>query len=629
MLDIIRANAQSWGVKLAFGIIILVFVFWGVGGLTGSPSSVILTVNDEPVTLQEFQRRYALYEQNIQAQYPGIDAATLKSMQLKQRVLQELVFEALITQEAQRVGFTVTPVELRQAVEKLPYFQDKEGKFDPEVYKRLLKARNDSPGHFENQLRNELLMQKLQQQITAGAYIPEADLREGFMYDKEQRVLEYILFPLEAYANKVNVSDEEIKNYYEANQNQFAVAPQMDVEYLLIGAEALADPQKVDEAAIAAYYEKNAGQFVKPEKVHARHILFGVAEDADAEAWDKAKEEIEKLEKRIKEGKEDFAKLAQEYSQDGSAAQGGDLGWFAREQMVAPFADAAFALKPGDVSSPVRTQFGYHLIKSEEHSPAGKIPLAEASEDIRKRLAGEEALGKVQDVLEQIQMAVISGKSLQEAGIPYKLEVKQTGLVNASNLAQLLGIKPENASTLLTAKSGATLDTPFVGKDGYLLVHVKESRPQSVKPLMEVTPLIKENLVREQEKRLAAEAAAEARKTFTSELPQQLQSKVVKSEPISRSGDVAGLGQNAALSKALFTAKPQEWLATAYTVDKGAVLARVIERIKPTEESWKETLPQIENAVLNLKQEQMFRSFLGLLRSQAKLEMKNEAVLAE
>ncbi|MEG2140669.1 MAG: SurA N-terminal domain-containing protein, partial [Bilophila sp.] len=358
MLDVIRSNAQSWGVKLAFGIIIVVFVFWGVGGLSGGPTTVILEVNGEPVTMQDFQRRYEKYEQEIRSQYPDLDPTMLKSLKLKQQVIQQLILEALITQEATRLGVMVTPVELRKTIEGLPYFHNAEGVFDAETYLRMLKAQNDTAGHFEKQVRNTLLMGKLQKDVTAGAYISEAEVRELYMYDGERRILEYVLFPLSDYLSKVNVTPEEIQSYYDANQSGFSIPPQADVEYLLIGAEALAPLQVISDAMVAGYYEKNAGQYTQPEQVHARHILILAAEKAGEEELAKAKAEIESLEKRLSQGKEDFAKLAQEFSQDGSAAQGGDLGWFAREQMVAPFADAAFALKPGEVSKPVKTQFG-------------------------------------------------------------------------------------------------------------------------------------------------------------------------------------------------------------------------------------------------------------------------------
>ena len=284
MLDLIRANAQSWGVKIAFGIIILVFVFWGVGGLTGGPSTVILTVNGEPITIQEFQRKYEQLEQQVRAQYPDLDAAGLKAMQLKQQLIQNLILENLIMQEAKRVGIVVTPVELRKLIESFPAFHNEEGKFDPDAYVRVIKAQRNTPGNFEAELRNNMLMNKLRADVTAGAFVPEAEVRDLFRYEGERRILEYVFYPLEDYTSKVTVDDAQIKDYYEANQASFTVPPQADVEYLLIGAEALAAAQNISDAAVSEYYEKNAAQFATPEMVRARHIL--ILSDAKASAED-------------------------------------------------------------------------------------------------------------------------------------------------------------------------------------------------------------------------------------------------------------------------------------------------------------------------------------------------------
>lgn len=140
MLDVIRANAQSWGVKIAFGIIILVFVFWGVGSFTGGPATVALTVNGEPVTIQQFQSEYELFERQLRNQMPGLDAEALKAMQVGPRVVQQLVMRELLDQEAARAGVLITPQELRRVIEEIPAFQNAEGRFDPETYLRLLKA---------------------------------------------------------------------------------------------------------------------------------------------------------------------------------------------------------------------------------------------------------------------------------------------------------------------------------------------------------------------------------------------------------------------------------------------------------------------------------------------------------
>ena len=629
MLDVIRSNAQSWGVKIAFGIIILVFVFWGVGGLTGGPSTVILTVNGEPITIQEFQRKYEQLEQQVRAQYPDIDAAGLKAMQLKQQLIQNLVLENILIQEAKRVGATVTPVELRKVVESFPAFQNAEGKFDPDAYLRMLKAQRNSPGNFEAELRNNMLINKLRTDVTAGAFVPEAEVRDLFRYEGERRILEYVLYPVGDFTSKVAVDDAQIKDYYDANQAAFTVPPQADVEYLLIGAEALAASQVVSDAAVADFYQKNAAQFATPEVAHARHILVRVDEKASAEDQAKAKARIEAVAARLKAG-EDFAAVAKEVSEDpGSAVQGGDLGWFQHGQMVPEFDKAAFALKTGEVSEPVKTQFGWHLILLEERKEAGQKPLDEVKDQIHQRLAQDEAAGKVQEALEQVQLAVIGGKSLKEAGEPLKLEPKSTGLVDTTALSGMTGIKPENLPALLSAKPGTVLDTPFVTKAGYVVAKVNESKPQSVKPLEAVKDDITTRLQQDKARTLAFEAATAARKGFTADLPADLQAKVQKTDPVSRQGRLGALGVSPELAKAAFAAKPNEWLPVAYTLDGGAVIARVAEVVTPSDEDWKVAAHQITEAVLNAKREQMFRGFLSLLRNDAKIEMKNESILTD
>lgn len=629
MLDVIRSNAQSWGVKIAFGIIILVFVFWGVGGLTGGPSTVILTVNGEPITIQDFQRRYDQLEQNVRAQNPGLDADQLKSMQLKQRLIQTLVLESLLSQEAKRVGVTVTPVELRKIVESFPAFHNAEGKFDPDAYLRVLQAQRNTPGNFETELRNGLLVEKLRADVTGGAWVSEAEARDLFRYQGERRIIEYVLYPLEDYTSKVSIDDAQIKDYYEANQASFTVPPQADIEYLLIGPETLAAAQTISDAAVADFYEKNASQFATPEMVRARHILIRSDDKASPEDQAKAKTRIEEIAQRIKAG-EDFGEVAKETSEDpGSGAQGGELGWFEKGRMVPEFEKAAFALKPGDVSEPVKTQFGYHLIQLEEHKDAGQKPLDEVKDQIRQRLAQDEAAGKVQEALEQVQLAVIGGKSLAEAGEPLKLAPQSTGLVDTTQISQRLGIKAENLPTLLAAQPGTVLDTPFVTNSGYIIAKVKESKPQTVKPLDEVKDGIKDFLVRDKARGLSYEAATAARKGFEKDMPADLQAKAQKTGPVGREGYIPELGLNTELAKAAFNAKPAEWLPVAYALDGGAIIARVAEVVVPSDEDWKTAEPQITEAVLNATRERMFNGFLALLQTNAKIEMKNEAILAD
>ncbi|MEG2140027.1 MAG: peptidylprolyl isomerase, partial [Bilophila sp.] len=192
-----------------------------------------------------------------------------------------------------------------------------------------------------------------------------------------------------------------------------------------------------------------------------------------------------------------------------------------------------------------------------------------------------------------------------------------------------VGLKPEHVATLLAAKPGTVLDTPFVTKQGYVLVKVKETKPQSVQNLADVTDTIKTRLQGEAARKLALEDATAVRKTFSADLPAALKKRVVRSEPLNRAGLVPKLAQSAEIGTAAFSFKVNDWLPAAYAVDDGAALLRLVEIVKPSEENWKVASGQIQDAVLNAKREQMFRGFLSLLRSQAKIEMKNETILQE
>lgn len=630
MLDIIRANAQSWGVKIAFGIIIVVFVFWGVGGLTGSPSTVALTVNDRPVTVQEFQRRLALIEENLRSRYPDLDREQLKQLRLRQQAVQQLVLDAVLEQEAERAGIRVSPFELRQRIESYPFFRNSEGVFDPDLYLRLLEARRDTPGRFEAELRRELLLEKLQRDVTAGAAVSESEVRALFNYDGARLPLHYVLFPLSDFTDRAAPTPEAVKAYYDAHQAAFRVPAKADADYFLVGASTLAPLFTPDEAAVQRFYEQNKARFTRPARIKARHILIGLAANAPEAERAKAEAEAADLEKRLAAG-EDFAALAAEHSQDpGSAAQGGDLGWFGKGVMTPAFEDAAFALQKGELSKPVRSEFGYHLIRVDDVQPETVQPLAEAAEAIRQQLGAEEAAGKLQDTLDHILLAVLSGKSMAEAGAPYKLEPIGTGLQDAEELAATMGVTSDDVQTLFAAQPGTAVNTPFVTKDGYVVAALKTKQPETMRPFEEVRAEIEERLRTERSRELAVEAATAALTNMKDgKLPPELAAREQQSEPLSRRGNQGLLGGNPALAQAAFNADPGQWLPVAYALDDGAVLVRTGEIILPEDAVWQEVKEPLLEAVRNAKREQLFRTFVNMLMAKADVQIRNEQLLEE
>lgn len=628
MLDGIRANAQSWGVKLAFGIIIVVFVFWGIGSYTG-PKGLVASVNGKNITEVEFQRAYAMMEDNLRRSIPNLTPEMLKSFQLEQRVLQTLMQEKLIEDEAERAGLTISAYELRAVLEQLPYFQ-KDGKFDAEVYKDVLSKNRLTPRQFESDQAKAMLPAKLQRLVTAGAYVDPSAVKAIFDYAAERRRVDYILFPASAHMDKAAPTEEEVASTYEAQSANFTVPPSMNVEFVRLDPAAMGDPSSITEEELRAAYDERISRYTEEEKIHARHILIRVAADALEADVKKAEEEIKALEARIRGG-EDFAEVARS-GQDGTASQGGDLGWFTAAQMVPEFSKAAFALKDGEVSAPVRTQFGFHLIKKEGHQDAVTHSFDEVKDSLRTDLATEAASRGLEEKADLVLAQALAGKSMEEAAKAASVaavKAESTGLVSAEELGQKLGIRDADVQSLLAASAGTVLDSAVPSGNGLLVIKVTESKPQSVQPLEEVRPLIVEFLTKQKATELAMEEARKAKASFQNGKPGDGM-EIKTTEPFGRDGNIADLIADPALAQAAF-AVPEvsdAWLNEPYRVQDGAVLARLSAIEPPSEEEWKAAEQDMEARLIADRANMMYQTYLTQLGAQAEVKMYNSPLLS-
>lgn len=628
MLDGIRANAQSWGVKLAFGIIIVVFVFWGIGSYSG-PKGLVASVNGKNITEVEFQRAYAMMEDNLRRSIPNLTSEMLESFQLEQRVLQSLMQEKLIEDEAERAGLTISPYELRAVLEQLPYFQ-KDGKFSPEIYKEVLSKNHITPRQFETDQAKSMLPAKLQRLVTAGAYVDPAAAKAMFDYAAERRRVDYIMFPASAHMSEAAPSEEEVAKTYEAQSASFTVPPSVDVEFVRLDPAVMGNPAAISDAELRAAYDARKSQYTEEEKIHARHILIRVPANAPEADVKKAESEIKALEARIRGG-EDFSEVAKS-GQDGTAEQGGDLGWFTAGQMVPEFSKAAFALKDGEVSAPVRTQFGFHLIKKEGHQDAVTHSFDEVKDSLRADLATEAAGRGLEEKADAVLAQALAGKSMEEAAKAASadaVKAESTGLISAEELAQKLDIRDSDVQTVLAAASGTVLDSAVPSGNSLLVIRVKESRPQSVKPLDEVRPLIVEFLTKQKAAEMAMEDARKARAAFQNGKP-AAGAEIKTSELFGRDGNIADLIADPALAQAAFVVPEvsDAWLNEPYRVQDGAVLARLSAIEAPSEDEWKAAQQDMQNRLESDRAHMIYQIYLTQLGSQAKVKMYNSPLLA-
>ncbi len=320
--------------------------------------------------------------------------SSLKLRRLEPPCLISLVLDRALANEATKSNVVVTVDRLREFIANIPAFQQ-DGKFSYDRYKAFLASRGQSEAAFEQSLRNDLRKQTFVQAVVESAITPKHVIDRLERILLEQREIRELRFPAEQFASKVAVTDAQVAEYYQANRTQFEIPESVRVEYVVLSPETISGSVTITEEAAKNYYDQNKARYGTEEQRRASHILIA-SEGSDKAA---ARKKAEEILAKVKAAPNDFAKLARENSKDpGSAAQGGDLGFFGRGMMVKPFEEAAYRLKNGEISDIVETDFGFHIIRVTEIKPAQAKPFAEVRCGHRARVeksAGAEKFHRI------------------------------------------------------------------------------------------------------------------------------------------------------------------------------------------------------------------------------------------
>ncbi|MBN2707190.1 MAG: SurA N-terminal domain-containing protein, partial [Deltaproteobacteria bacterium] len=429
MLRIMRKNAQSLVVKFVFGVIIVVFSFWGVGSMKARQLTQAATVEGQVIerkTLDNsFRDLWRRYQDEARGKF-NPDEARIR--EIKQEALNGLIDRRLLLLQAEKLGLVVTEAEMRQRIAALPAFQ-RDGSFDAEIYRRALSFNRLTPAQFEQGLREDLLLDKVRYVVGDGVRVLPAEVDILLARQKEEIRVDLIKLDPAACLDRVTLGAEQVEKYFHEHREDFRVPVQRAIIAVVLERSKLLEEIPLTEPAVAQYYQDNLEKFKVDEQVKARHILIKLEEGAADERQSAVLAEMAAIEKELTAGG-DFAELAKKYSQGPSASSGGDLGWFGRGAMVGPFEEAAFALKPGEVSPPVRTRFGFHLIKTEDYRPARTKTLAEVKPGIEKSLRAEAYPALLQERLAGVEQALAAATPENFAKTAGKLGfiVIQTGL---------------------------------------------------------------------------------------------------------------------------------------------------------------------------------------------------------
>lgn len=629
MLDLIRSNTQSFGVKLAFGIIILVFVFWGIGSITDTGSiNVVAMVNGQPLTFQQFELAYRNAEEAANRQTPGRKWSDVDRQQLGRQVFQNLVSEELIGQEAARNNFSVSPYELRVYVDGIPAFQGANGKFDPQVYKRVLAQQRQTAAQFEEGLRRQLLHDKMVRFLIGGYWVDSMEPRNRFNYLRQRRIVEYLYLSAKDEKISSKPSAEECTAYYDAHKAYFSVEKKSDIEYVAVDPLKLIKAESLSTEEVEKWYKTHSSQFIEPKKANVSHILVPLAQDAQPDAVSAAQAIMNEIQKKLAEGKS-FAELADKQNGPQAAGKGGDLGWIEPGATVPEFEKAVFSAAKGQIVGPVRTQFGLHLIQVNDIKEGRQKSFSEVESDIRKNIASEKGKAEVSNVLDALIEDNILGKPLEKSAEQHGLKSEKTGLLTQQEMAERLGLKTDAIDTIMSTPAGHPVDTPIEAGDRYLVVRVLTVNPASYKSFSDVRDEV-EHLITNEKAVDAARSRLEAvlKTAGNGELASEWKKQIKVSSPMERGGRLDEFAAQPKMSDAVFNADEGKWLPTIFAVsdkdEKGVVAVRVKEITEPEDKEWK----QFEGIMTNLMQRErvdgLYQAFMQDLVSRSKIKVMNQ-----
>lgn len=508
MFDLVRNNKKI--VQIFLALITLPFAFWGVESYVRNvdDSANIARVGGRTISRQELATALREQQDRMRAQLGGqVDPAMFESVQMRRAVLDSLVTQRLLAEQARKANLAVANEQLIQFIAGVPSLQEN-GRFSKERYEALVAAQGMSKEMFEARLRQDMAVQQLILPVTEASIAGQVAIGRWLAAQLEQREISQVGLTPASYAGQVKLAADAVQNYYEANRKRFELPEQVRAEFLVLSRDALAAQAAIGDDEVKAYYQSHADRYKQGEMRRASHILVRVAKDAPEAEAKAAKAKAEDLWSQLKKAPDDFARLAKQSSQDpGSAEKGGDLDWFGRGAMVKDFETAAFALKESQISDVVRSDFGFHIIRVTGVRPERAKLLDEVKAEIQAELKREAGMKKYAEAAEAFgNMVYEQSDSLKPAAERWKLELRSTQWLvkggklpppfdNAKLAAALFsddGLKNKRNSEAVEVAPGTLVST-----------RVLEHKPAALQPLEAIKGDIGKHLIQEEAIKLA------------------------------------------------------------------------------------------------------------------------------
>ena len=629
MFDAIRNNRRI--VQGILGLIVVTFAFFGVESYLGSigNDSSLATVGDTKIGPAEFENALRRQQDQIRAQFGGeIDIAQLNTPEIRRAVLDGLVNQRLLALYATDSRLAVSPEQLRQVIGSIDEFKQ-DGQFSQTRYEQVLRAQNLSVSQFEAQLRRDVAFQQLTTAVGSSAIAARKSAHRLLALQLEERTVATARVSAEELAGEVTVSDDEVQTYYQANRDRFRLPARVKADYLVLDREKFIESIKVDDAQIEAWYQEHQDRYRREEERSARHILLELGPDASADEVAEATARAEKILAEVRaNGGKNFAEVAARESEDpGSASNGGDLGFFTRDAMVAPFSEAVFGLEKDGISDVVRSDFGLHVIQLTGIRPEQVRPLEEVRETIQTELRQEQAAREFAHAAETFANVVYEQPdSLSPAAEQFGLELKSSDWISRDGAGQ----PPFDNARLMAAlfKSDAlerklNTEAVDVGNGRLVSARVTAYEPERTEAVEEV----REEIVGELKLGAASKEAEKRGRELLAKLRagEAVAVDFGEAAKVTRGpGDIDPLVQRELFSMPASTALPAYGGAVAN--DKDLVLFRVESTNVPEIADDDPRLVAVRNQYERILAERDLQAFLAELRRKYKVEVNLAAL---
>ncbi len=629
MLDAIRERAQGWLAKVILALITIPFMLWGVESYfnKSGDGDVLASVNGDKVTRQEFDHAIKAQQREMRASMgAAYDPAMFDDPKIRKSVLDGVINQRLIIDAGNKAGMVVSNAEMVKIIASLPAFQEN-GQFSQTRYDQALRQQGMSISQFENQLRQELLINDMRSVFQASAIVPSNVAARFLQAYEQQREISTVKLTPEQFLSQAQVSAADVQSWYNAHKADYTLPEQARFQYVVLSQDALASQVKISDAEVKQYYDQNSAKYSEPEQRRASHILIAVNPGDDAQKRAAAKARAEAIYQQVKANPASFAAVAKQVSSDtGSALQGGDLGWFPRNAMVKPFADAVFAMRSGDISQPVKSEFGYHIIELTGIKPARMRSLNEVKADIVRDLQAQKAGKRFADAAETFGNKVYEqSDSLKPVADALKLQVTESGWLSRKGGDNSLLSNPKMLQALFSndvLKNKRNTEAIEAAPNTLVSARLLEYKPAALQPLDTVRTAIEQQLKRTQ-------AIALAEKQGKQDLAQL------------RAGKEPGVQWSAfqLITRLQATALPKGLLEPVFSADtqhfpayvgvSGAdgnyTLARVT-RVTPTPPADAAKVKAVQDQLAQLAAQVDFADYLTSLESKAKIEIRRASL---